>query len=90
MVMMNTLLLLGPMLVRPMMVMMKTLLGMMLVNLVWKGVEKQQAADYDDGGAARRLEGRSAKLKRLFRRRWCWYRGGARYSRGTRCSGRQR
>ena len=64
----------------------------MLVSLVWKGVEKQQAPDYDDGGAARRLGGRSAKLKRLFRRRWYrgyrgyyrGYRGYRLYSRGTR------
>ena len=55
MVMMKTLL--GRMLVSPVMVMKKTLLVRMLVSLVWKGVEKQQAADYDDGGAGRRLGG---------------------------------
>ena len=55
----------GMMLVSPVMVMMKTLLVRMLVSLVWKGVEKQQAADYDDGGAARRLGGRSGQIEKI-------------------------
>ena len=55
----------GMMLVGPVMVMMKTLLVRMLVSLVWKGVEKQQAADYDDGGAARRLGGRSGQIEKI-------------------------
>ena len=29
------------------------------------GVEKQQAADYDDGGAARRLGGRSGQIEKI-------------------------
>ena len=55
----------GMMLVSPVMVMMKTLLVRMLVSPVWKGVEKQQAADYDDGGAARRLGGRSGQIEKI-------------------------
>ena len=38
--------------------------SVVLVNL-WKGVEKQQAADYDDGGAGRRLGGRSGQIEKI-------------------------